>query len=626
MEDSESSHWIVGSPLFAYPVPFSVMDTLQWMSPISARSIAGSFSSWTGRWPAIVGGLVGVIVPGLFTLRRLDYSWLPHDDGTLALAAQEVMRGKWPHLDFDTPYSGGLSLLNSALFRVGGENFITMRYGLLLVAVVSVVAAAWSLVRNVPWFVVAPAVGVSLAWSIGVYPTPMPSWYQVFLALAAGAALLAFLRSGSVILLGGAGVLVGLAVITKVTGLFTLGALLLVLGGTMRGIKGRWVLIWGPVAAGALLVAGAISWQRIFVLVVPLVLVGYAASRRVEFEVGTRVGWSHVTVLWGAALIPVGVFLAASALRGGLGEVLEGWFLTPRVRFDYAAYPPHAGVTGVAALVAPVLVFVLYRARRFGKLAGWALCLVALVVALESWAHASLMVYLGVTLTPLAVGILTVGRKLIQPLQLVWSAILAFTALLAFPASNPYYALYLVPPAAFALLAMSLQTRPESTGANGHLGPIFVTISAMALLGIGAVQGAVYRGEFVFDPPLVTTTLGLDRATFEVEEADAVYNALVPRVIGVAAGRPIYAGPDLPQVYALSGLEPVARVFFEFLTAQFDDRDLPGLLDAKGAVAIVINRSPSFSDPIPSSTMDTLQRMFPMSEVFGDFELRWKNP
>ncbi len=534
------------------------------------------------------------------------------------------MRGKWPHIDFDTPYSGGLGLLNSILFRVVGENLITMRYGLVLVAVAGLVAAAWSLARNLPWFVLAPAVSVSLAWSLGVYPTPMPSWYQVFLALAAGGSLLAFLRSRSAVFLGGAGVLVGLAVTIKVTGLFTLGALLLVLGGTMRGVKGRWILVWAPVVSGAVLVASAISWQRIVVLVIPLVLVGFAASDRLELDSGSRVGWTDVALLCAATLVPVAMFLAASALRGGFWAVLEGWFLTPRLRFDYAASLPGGGITGAAAVAAPVLVLVLYRARRFGKTAGWVLCLVALTVALRSWFDASLMVYLAVTLTSLGVGIVTIGRESVPPCQLVWSAILAFTALLTFPSSDPHYALYIVPPATFALLAASSNAKLESSGAAGHLGTVFVTIAAMALLGIGAVQGAVYRGLAVSDPPLSTVTLELGRATLEVDEADAKYNGLVPRAIEVAAGRPIYAGPDLPQVYALSGLEPVAPVFFDFLTTRFKYRDLPGLLNAKGAKAIVIDREPEFSDPIPASTMDTLQRMFPISETFGNLELRWK--
>lgn len=569
-------------------------------------------------------GVVGVLLPGAFMLGRLDYSWLPHDDGTLALAAQEVMRGKWPHLDFDTPYSGGLALLNSVFFNVGGRDFVTMRYGLFLVAVASIAVAAWTLARNVPWFVVAPAIGVTLAWSIGVYPTPMPSWYQVFLALAAGAALLAYLRSGSATALATAGGLVGLGVITKVTGLFTLGALLVVLGGTMRGVKGRWVLIWGPVGAGVLLVAGAISWQRVLVLVVPLVLVGYAASRRLEFKDGPWCGWRHVTLLSLAALAPVALFLTASALRGGLGAVLEGWFVTPRLRLYYAATTPQLGITGFAAWVAPVLVLVLCRFRRFGKMAGWALCLVALGMAFESWAYASLLWYLGVTLTSLGVGVVMTGRRSIQPFQLVWPTILAFTALLTFPASDLHYALYLVPPATFALLSISERPTLESTNAYGHFGPVIFTIAAMALLGIGAFQGAVYRGLLILDPPLATATLELDRAGFEVEEADAKYNDLIPRVMDVAAGFPIYAGPDLPQVYALSGLEPAAPVFFDFLTTRFAYQDLPGLLDATGAKAVVIDRSPSFSDQIPSATLDTLHRMFPKSEVFGDLELRWK--
>ena len=556
-------------------------------------------------------------------LARLDYSWLSHDDGTLALAAQEVLRGKWPHLDFDTPYSGGLSLLNALLFRVGGEDLATMRYGLVVAALVGLAAAAWSLTRDISWPVAAFATAVAAAWSIGVYPTPMPSWYQVFLALAAGAALLGFYRSDSRLMLGLAGFVTGVAILAKVTGLFTLGSLLLVIGATMRGATGRWLLIWGPVLAGTALVGSAISWQRVFVLVLPLVLLGYVASHRMKPE-QLHVGWLHVSIFLGAALLPVAAFMVASAARGGLVPVLEGWFVTPRLRFEFAASGSGGGLTGLGGIIAPVLVLVIWQVPRTGRWAGWSLCTVGLAAAFWNWAYASLLFYLAVTLASLTVASVLLRYESVPTFKLVWPAVLTFSSLLTFPGSDLHYALYLVPPAAVALLAVSTGGDSSSSGVRHQMPAVVFAGLLMTFLGIGVAQGAVYRGVAVLQPPIRTTTLELTRASFEVEEADALYNALIPRVVELAGGRSIYAGPDLPQVYALSGLEPAAPVFFDFLTARFTYEELPHLLDLKNSEAIVINWSPEFSNPIPPSTLDTLQRMYPMSEAFGDLELRWR--
>src|SRR5215831_3019999 len=43
--------------------------------------------------------------------------WLPWDDGTMAQAAERVLRGQLPHQDFNELYTGGLTQLHAAAFR-----------------------------------------------------------------------------------------------------------------------------------------------------------------------------------------------------------------------------------------------------------------------------------------------------------------------------------------------------------------------------------------------------------------------------------------------------------------------------------------------------------------------------
>src|SRR5262249_2278823 len=57
----------------------------------------------------------------------LKRGWYPHDEGTLAQSAERVLYGEIPHKDFDEIYTGGLTFLNAAAFRLLGVNLATLR-------------------------------------------------------------------------------------------------------------------------------------------------------------------------------------------------------------------------------------------------------------------------------------------------------------------------------------------------------------------------------------------------------------------------------------------------------------------------------------------------------------------
>src|SRR6185369_16987537 len=68
--------------------------------------------------------LIGAAYGG-FYLKR---GWIPHDDGSFAMAAERVLHGDLPHRDFDDLYTGGLTFLNAAAMKLFGVNLASIRY------------------------------------------------------------------------------------------------------------------------------------------------------------------------------------------------------------------------------------------------------------------------------------------------------------------------------------------------------------------------------------------------------------------------------------------------------------------------------------------------------------------
>jgi hypothetical protein len=52
---------------------------------------------------------VVLALSALLLAAHLRQGWIPHDEGTLGLSAERVLRGDLPHRDFDEVYTGGLS-------------------------------------------------------------------------------------------------------------------------------------------------------------------------------------------------------------------------------------------------------------------------------------------------------------------------------------------------------------------------------------------------------------------------------------------------------------------------------------------------------------------------------------
>src|SRR5688572_30749621 len=65
--------------------------------------------------------------------------WVAFDEGMIGQTADWVLRGARPHVDYQEPYTGGLTLLYAALFRIVGVDLVNVRWLLFAAASVALV-------------------------------------------------------------------------------------------------------------------------------------------------------------------------------------------------------------------------------------------------------------------------------------------------------------------------------------------------------------------------------------------------------------------------------------------------------------------------------------------------------
>ena len=125
-----------------------------------------------------------------------------------------------------------------------------------------------------------------------------------------------------------------------------------------------------------------------------------------------------------------------------------------------------------------------------------------------------------------------------------------------------------------------------------------------------------------------TESLTLPRAGgLRVEAAAArTYEEIIPLVESHAAGRFIYAAPDCPEVYFLSGRQSPSRHYFEYAEDE-PGRDSSVLkkLEKLKVNVVAINRDPLFSPMMSQELKSELEKRFPNSAESGNFMVRWKD-
>ncbi|HEX4441521.1 MAG TPA: hypothetical protein VH854_15710, partial [Thermoanaerobaculia bacterium] len=193
----------------------------------------------TARRRHLVALLLVLAASAAYVGARLDRGWVPHDEGMIGLNAERLLRGELPHRDFDESYTGGLTVLHAAAFRLLGERLMSPRLVLFAVFLAFAAAAYAIAARTLAPAGSALATLVAVAWSFPNYLASMPSWYVLAFATLCVLALLRERDTGRRAWLLLAGLCAGASLLLLVVGLYVVAAALLYLAFAECGSAAR---------------------------------------------------------------------------------------------------------------------------------------------------------------------------------------------------------------------------------------------------------------------------------------------------------------------------------------------------------------------------------------------------
>ena len=592
--------------------------------------------------------LIVILLAGVLLASDLNQGWVPYDEGLLGQAAERVLAGQVPHRDYDDPYTGALAYLHAAFFSVGSHAATTLRIPLFLFTL-PWVAALYAIARRfVPPIGAALVTITAVVWSVPNYPASVPSWFNLFFATFGALALLRGLETGQRHWLVLAGIAGGISFLFKLSGIFYLlgGGIALIATSYQSKADG----LPPATRSGAALVA-MILILVLVVLAVPIIRAGTGETVRFLVPLGALFAaliwreWTHggTTVrergraLFGAlgpfvlgALLVLIVYVAFLLATGAVSQTIDGVLIKPFRRMDSAMmHPPPPteliysiglglllalsairGVTTIVAIVAAVVfTAVVYlsggnpRIYAMGVLAAWGLPLIAAAGA--AW----LLITRG-----------SASAHRSTDAAVVITAIACATLLIEFPFASPSYLFYTIPLSMVALTAV--------VGATGRTPASIQLVVVAFLLVFGLVRvtpGTVHSFGWRFVETDETVRMKLPKSGLRVRAADAErYEALIGAVQVLAKDRTLWAGPDAPEVYFLSGVPNRTRTLFDFLDATAGTVPLIDRVHAAQASLVVLNLQPDFSGPPDRATVDALRAEFPNARTVPGFLVFWR--
>lgn len=590
---------------------------------------------------------------------HLKQGWNPYDEGTLAQSAERVLNGELPHRDFDEMYTGGLSFLNALAFRELGTNLATMRVVLFMAFLLWVPAVFYVATRFVPPLVAASIVLLSVAWSVPNYSAAMPSWYNLFFAVFGIGALLRYLETSSRFWLFAAGTCGGLSILAKVIGLYYVAAALLlflfreqyltactndpvhersrtyrltvVLGSAIFLVLLLKLLWKGP--APSELVYFFLPALALTALLLGREFSGVRGPDRKRFATLMRMLLPFVV---GVAL-PIVVFLVPYYFSGSLGALFHGVFILPAKRFVLAVRPTPSPIM-MAYMIPVILPLILaFNCDRKARLVTGCILGIGLGAVLILSAKSALAFGIGwfsiSTATPIAVlagaALLwdsRANRKLTplrrQQLMLLLS-MTALCSLVGFPYYNPIYFCYAAPVAILAVVGLFASLRRPVGLALGALVVFYLLFAVVRFTPMMLCR------TWGFGPCHQLDLLRLERGgMLRVTKEEAfLYDELIPLIQSHARGKFMYAAPDCPEVYFLSGLRNPTRTLFEL----FDDpagrtERILDALESHAVSVVAFNEATARDEPkdLDPALRTAIEQRFPHSQEIGYYEVRWK--
>lgn len=629
--------------------------------------VAATRASTAQRW---IFGVVTLIVATWYTATLLDRGWIPHDEGQLGHTAERVLNGDLPHRDYVEPYTGGLSYLHAAAFRLFGTGSRALRWTLLPFFAAFVASTYWIANRAAPPWLAAAVTMLCACLTLPVYAASMPSWYNLFAAVCGTAALLRFLDTGRARWAFVAGLLAGLSIIVKITGLYFVAAALLFLvyreqhlrdrppGG---GVESTTALPTKSVGFSAVASLFLMAFGGLGILFVrsenwlmdgvhfALPFGGLACLMlRGEWREGrgsmttrmTRLATSVVPLLTGVA-IPISVLLAVYGRADALLEFYQGVVVLPSRRLSGAqmALPDPQWLLMSAPWTGLLVIGLLARRpARSLVLVITALALLALFTVSHT-DRGHLAIFLGLRnqlplLLMISLAILAghLGRHLPGTRRheiLLLTAVAFLVSLVQFPYSGGFYFFYAAP--LTVLLALFLiRSQPHAPRAAHFACLVFVV--AFLMLRVHHPGPAIAGGPFRPETPTADLRLARCGLTVRTEQA-LLYEALVAAIQSHSADNAyIYATPDCPEVYFLSARRNPAKTTYEL----FDDQqpptaDLLASLDDHDVKVVVLKRFSEFSTQLDAALIAQLMERFPGRQDFcapkddGGFVVLWRS-
>ncbi len=591
------------------------------------------------------------VVAALYLGARFDQGWIPHDEGLLSMTAERVLAGELPHRDFNDTYTGGLAFLHAFAFRLFGVHLLAPRVVLLAFSLLFVVA----FYRLATRFAEAPLAAlltlVAFFWSLPNYFAGLPSWYNLFFSVFGALALVKYLEDENRSWLFAAGLCGGLSFLFKLSGLFYVAAALLVLvyreqatAGEGEPKRGRMYSFFTVacltvfVAGLAVVVTRKMAASALFYFVFPafvLALVVAIAELRRETSGRWRQLFVPGAVFLAGVAVPVGIFLWPYAVTGGLGDFWSGVFVAPGKRLDFAMIAPPALSSLVA--VVPVAALFFLRSRRFENvllLPAVLLLGAGAVFGSHPWVYTAIWSSLR-PLVPLAAvvgGVLLVratGLSALhrQQLFLVLAMGVMFS-LVQFPYAHGIYFCYASP---WVVLMLAFLVRSQPRVPRRLFLCVLIFYCAFTVIWLNRGVERHFSDYYAYLEQ--ETDMGIDRGGLRISLPMAYFYQQVTGIVREHSqeGSYIYATPDCPEVYFLSGRKNPTRSIYDFLDDDFADpaertRRILARLEEHDVDLVVLNWWPAFSPRIQGELAEALKARYPQSWQLSPFSVHWREP
>ena len=590
------------------------------------------------------------LLSALYMGMELGRGWFPHDDGVLAQSAERVLHGEVPHRDFDEIYTGGLSYLNAGAFRLFGTNLASMRYMLYLFFLAWVPSLYFVASRFATSWISGAFTLLAVAWGVPNYSTGMPSWYNLFFATFGIAALFRHIETRQRRWLFVAGLCGGISFLFKLSGMYYVAGAVLFLLAFRQGNNGistrldRWacialcaICVLGYEASVFFLLRKAFYIGSFLYFFLPVLMVGTAAIwNRLHSQDSGKEFESivHNLLFFGAGVaIPIALFLIVYWRAGAITDFVRGVFVLPGKRLHYTIRTQSlARFLAGTATDTVSLIAVFASPRKIAVAAGSLLVAASAVLLVVARTHPAIYDAAWVPIWNMlpvvtAAGILFLMMKPgtmnyeQQQKTFLLLAVTAACSLIQFPYGAAIYFCYVAPLLAICVLGVgTLFDKP----------PRVVLVGLFCISLLYAVWDVTPRflsnkGE-LYAPPNGADFVLPRAGSLRLFGVDARENAEVVSIVArYARGKYIYATPDCPQVYFLSGFRNPTRTLFDFM----DDPEgrtqrILASIHAHDVNLVVINSAAGFSGAVPQDLRVDLEKEFPQQTRTENFEIRWK--